>query len=686
MEPVAIVGLALKFPQNATSPQGFWDMLVQQRCAMTDFPSSRLNVDAFYQPNISYRNTLPLRGGHFIQEDLGAFDAGFFGITPTEAAAMDPAQRGVLEIAYQAFENAGIPLKRASGSATSVHTGCFTDDYKLQLLKDPEQIPKYAATGASLAMLANRLSWFFNLTGPSMNIDSACSSSGTAVDHACQLLRNRDCDMSVVAGCNITFVSDYTALLTKMGFLSPDSRCYTFDHRANGYARGEGIAVVILQRLSDAIRDRNTIRAVIRSTGSNQDAHTPGITQPSSKAQERLIRETYRKAGLSMKLTRFVEAHGTGTQIGDTIETTAIGNAFRACRDLKEPLYVGAVKTNIGHLEGASGLAGLIKAILVLETGAIPPNTNFKHINERIDTEYLRIALPLTSIPWPTDSLRRISINSFGFGGSNSHVVLDDAFNYLRDHNLAGIHCTARTPPNPEDLGLRPGLSAHKDDYNPSMQGDKSVATPNPFRTPKLLVFSASDQEGPKRIATKFQEHLSNILDRNINHDAYLNDLAYTLDTRRSLLLWRSYVTLDSLSGVHSLADRLSIPSIVKSTSPKLCFIFTGQGAQWYAMGRELFNYPVYNESMENATTFLQSLGCAWSPIGNESTATILLKQANLHVDELTKSEAESRINEPEYSQPLCTVLQVALVDLLDSIGIAPAAVMGHSSGEIAAA
>ena len=617
MESLAVVGFALKFPQDATSPEKFWDMLTEQRCAMTDFPASRLNINAFYHPDISQRNTLPLRGGHFIQEDLGAFDTTFFSITPTEAAAMDPAQRGLLETAYMAFENAGISLDRANGSNTSVHTGCFTDDYKLQLLKDTEQIPTYAATGASLAMLANRLSWFFNLSGPSMNIDSACSSSGIALDHACQLLRNKDCDMSLVAGCNLTFVSDYTSILTKMGFLSPDSRCYTFDQRANGYARGEGMGVVLLKRLTDAIQDRNTIRAVIRSSGSNQDARTPGITQPSSKAQEHLIRETYRKAGLSMEPTRFVEAHGTGTQIGDTVEMDALGNAFRSHRSLEDPLYVGAVKTNIGHLEGASGLAGLIKAVLVLETGTIVPNTNFEHINKRIDTEHLKVSLPMKCLPWPTDGLRRISVNSFGFGGSNSHVVLDDAFNYLRNHNLLGIHCTARTPPKIPEPELPPkSLNYHQDLSN---QDDGWKAAVSAFRTPKLLVFSASDKGGPTRIATQYQEHLVKILGKDIDHEDYVKNLAYTLDSCRSTLLWTSHVILHSFSDIDRLTDKLSRSVTRKAKPPSLGFIFTGQGAQWYAMGRELLDFPVFKESVESATAFLRCLGCEWSAIGKKS-------------------------------------------------------------------
>ena len=387
------------------------------------------------------------RGGHFIKENLAAFDAGFFSITPTEATAMDPAQRVLLETAYQGFENAGIPLERVSGTSTSVHTGCFTDDYKLQTLSDTEQISRYAATGLSLAMLANRLSWFFTLSGPSVNLDSACSCSGIAIDHACSLLRSGDCEMSLVAGCNLTYVSDYTSILTKMSFLSPHSRCYTFDHRANGYAGGEGVEVVILKRVSDAIRDHNTVRAIIRSSGSNQDARTPAITQPSSKAQERLIRATYRKAGLSMQYTRFVEAHGTGTQVGDTVEANALGDAIKDHRSLVDPLYVGAVKTNIGHLEGASGIAGLIKAVLILELGLIVPNTNFEQINNRIDADHLCLALPSICVPWPTAGLRKVSVNSFGFGGSNAHLILDDAFNYLRIRNLDGIHCTVSRPP-----------------------------------------------------------------------------------------------------------------------------------------------------------------------------------------------------------------------------------------------
>ena len=540
MEPIAIIGFALKFPQDAVSPGQFWKMLMEKRCATTEFPPSRMNIDAFYDQKKSAHGAIPLRGGHFIREDLGAFDASFFSMTPTEAAAMDPSQRMLLETAYLAFEAAGIPLERASGTNTSVHTGCFTVDYKLQLLRDTEQIPKYAATGASLAMLANRLSWFFNLSGPSMNIDSACSSSAIAVDHACALLRTGACEMSLVAGCNLTYVHDYTSLLSKMSFLSPDSRCYAFDERANGYARGEGIGVVILKRLSDAVRDRNSIRAVLRSSASNQDARTPGITQPSTKAQEKLIKETYRQAGLSMEYTR-------------------------------------------------------------------------------IDADHLRVSFPTECMPWPGHGLRRISINSFGFGGSNCHMVLDDAFNHLRIHGIQGIHRTLEYPsesvPARADF-LRKEVAFPLPVLLPRTV-DRKAKLISSLRTPKLLVFSTSDKEGTKRVAQEYDRFLSKMSKEDIDLEAHLDNMTYTLDSCRSLLPWRSHVILESITASSGLVSRLSAPVRVQNQTIELGYVFGGQGAQWYAMGRELLAYPVFAASIEAATLYLSSLGCEWSAKGN---------------------------------------------------------------------
>lgn len=306
-------------------------------------------------------------------------------------------------------ETAGIGLEAARGSNTSVHIGCFNSDYTSNHSRDPEQMHKYTGTGGAPSMLSNRLSWFFDLRGPSLTLDTACSSSMVALDLACQTLQSGQSDMGLAGGCNLIYSVDMTMALSKLGFLSHNSRCYSFDHRADGYARGEGFGVLILKRVEDAIRDGDTIRAVIRSTSSNQDGHTPGITMPSKDAQARLIRNTYQKAGLDMQMTGYFEAHGTGTPVGDPIEASAIGSAFRFKRPGKGPLYVyvslwqsiprfpinlnfrGAVKANIGHLEGASGIAGVIKTILVLEKGVIPANANFEQTNPRIDSKSLNI-------------------------------------------------------------------------------------------------------------------------------------------------------------------------------------------------------------------------------------------------------------------------------------------------------
>ena len=462
-----------------------------------------------------------------------------------------------------------------------------------------------------------------------------------------------------------------TMALANMGFLSPDGRCYSFDQRANGYARGEGFAVVVIKPLSDAIQDGDTIRAVIRGTGSNQDGRTPGVTQPCKDAQERLIRQVYRDAGLDLKTTRYVEAHGTGTPVGDPTEAASIGTAFSHQRSETDPLYIGSVKSNIGHLEAVSGLAGLIKTVLILERAVIPPIADFQGLNTQIDAEFLNLKFPDRGVPWPISGLRRASVNSFGFGGANSHVILDDAHNYFRLRGLAGKHRTARRPPHlPDVVQVQDTLD------------DSSLGSPFPFTnvtsdistqevfptTPKLLIWSAADDGALKRLGSAYSQHFTKIFVPNEEGDVYLDDLAYTLGMRQSRLPWRSFLVAESFAKVRDISSYLSPP--VRSTEdPKIGFVFTGQGAQWYAMGRELLAFPVFKRSLLEAEEYLYQLGCRWS----------------IFV-ELLKDKAESRINEPAFSQPICTALQVALVDLLKTFGITPAAVVGHSSGEIAAA
>ncbi|KAI2485149.1 Fatty acid synthase S-acetyltransferase [Pyrenophora tritici-repentis] len=643
MEPIAIVGMSAKLPQSATSPEAFWKLLEEGRSAMTEVPSDRFNIDAFYHPNGDRLNTLNVRGGHFLQSDLAEFDAPFFSIPKTEAESLDPQQRGLLESTYHALENAGIPLKEAGGSKTGVFVGCFAKEYDTIFSRDTDLQPKYQASGTGSAMLANRLSWFYDLRGPSITLDTACSSSLNALHLACQSIRAKESTMAIVAGCNVILNPDTIMMsLSNLQFLSPDSLCYSFDHRANGYSRGEGFGVIVLKPLSQALSNNDTIRAVIRASSSNQDGRTPGITQPSGDAQALLIQETYEKAGLDLGTTRFFEAHGTGTQIGDTTEAAAIHSVFGKYRSPEEPLIVGAVKSNIGHLEGASGLASIIKTVLALEKGVIPPNTNFEKPNPRIP-------FPTENIPWPSKGLRRASVNSFGYGGANAHVILDDAYHYLKVRGLQGRHRTA-VPRDPRTQSAR-SLIRHWSAYP----------------QPKLLVWSAADEQGPQRYVEALKAHLSET--KGADH-AYIVDLAYTLASKRSRLPWKSFLRLDSTTlSSTDLWRQCSKPVRSSGNAPGLAFVFTGQGATWYGMGRELLAEPVFQESLQQSDAYLRKLGSKWSLIG-----------------ELQQDETCSRVKDARYSQPLTTAIQIALLRLLESWNIRPLAVVGHSSGEIAAA
>lgn len=409
---------------------------------------------------------------------------------------------------------------------------------------------------------------------------------------------------------------EISASLADMNFLSPDSKCFSFDSRANGYSRGEGFGVVIIKPLAKAIEDGDTIRAVIRATASNQDGRTSGITQPSDVAQEQLIRRAYLDGGLDMERTRFFEAHGTGTPLGDPIEAKAIYSAFKNSRPPGEPLYIGAVKSNIGHLEGASGLAGLIKSILVLENAIIPPNIWFERVNPKIPVEEWGIDFPLQNTAWPTTGLRRASVNSFGFGGSNAHAVLDDAYHYLRARGLKGRHATRA-----ESL-IRPTVDAQQLITSAQMNGAKHALLKNTKLAclPKVLVWSASDENGLQRLASVYEAHLSKITKC---HEGYLDDLAYTLSEKRSRLIWKSYTIASSLEQL-KVSLKKGLPSPLRSLKqPRICFIFTGQGAQWFGMGRELLRYPVFQKSLENAAVYFQNLGCRWFLMGTYSNYMI---------------------------------------------------------------
>ncbi|PYI24168.1 ketoacyl-synt-domain-containing protein [Aspergillus violaceofuscus CBS 115571] len=406
-EPIAVIGMGCRFSGKASSIQGFWDTLRLGRQEHSRVPPNRYQGSAWEHPSYDRKGA-----------DPGYFDAPFFSITAKEAAGMDPAQRLLLEVAYEAFENGGIPIESLPGSATGVYSGCMTNDYEMLSARDLLDMPHNSATGNARTMLANRISWFFDLRGPSVMMDTACSSSLTALHVAVQALRAGECNQR----------------MSYMHMLSADGMSHAFDSRANGYGRGEGAGAVLLKPLSQALADGNAIRALIRATGSNHVGRTPGITMPNADAQADLIRATYRQAHLAMHDTVYFEAHGTGTPVGDPAELSAIGASLGAERQPShEPVYVGSVKSNIGHTEGAAGLASLIKTILCLEKGILVPQTGFSQLNPKIRlAEWgLRLCDATTATPWPAHLPQRASMNSFGFGGANAHAILESAVQYL---------------------------------------------------------------------------------------------------------------------------------------------------------------------------------------------------------------------------------------------------------------
>ncbi|KAF1974061.1 hypothetical protein BU23DRAFT_532398 [Bimuria novae-zelandiae CBS 107.79] len=768
MEPVAVIGLALRFSGDAVSEKSFWDVMMEKRCTKTEWPQNRVNIEAFYDDRNPSKSAISSRGANLLSEDPTLFDAPFFSISNNEASALDPQQCLLLETAYQAIENAGLTLDSIRGSSTGVYTGCMNDDYKTILARDIDLTPKYSALGVSQSMLANRISWMFDLKGPSLNVDTACSSSLMAVDIACQAIRGGDTSMALVGGVNLLLGVESSIGMSKMGILSPDAQCHSFDERANGFARGEGIGVVMLKRLSDAVRDNDTIRAVIRSTASNSDGRTPGITQPSSERQEELIRYAYEKANLDFSLTRYFEAHGTGTPIGDPIEAHAIASVFSKHRTPDNPLYVGAMKANFGHTEGASGIAALIKTVMVLEKGIIPPIAHLEKLNAKLRPDLWNLEFVKEARAWPKAAIRRASVNSFGFGGSNTHVVVDDAVGYLISQGIEahhsrvskdsaeinGFHETkqdidsvketngfhelndvnetngtyelAKTQPagiknsngvngtddNSKTNGIgqingqptksdegtngEQGLNGRPEPIQAKaingiheVNGVNGVHKPNgihngaeddrttngvhltngahtngikkPSRTPYLLTWSASDETALERMNTEFSKHLKTGV-----NEQYLQELAYTLSCRRTTFGWRSFAVLDSVDDAVDLDKHLS-DRIRSAREAAAIFAFTGQGAQYKQMGLELLQYPAFKDSLEKFDDCLLRLGCEWS------------------LFEVLQAD-DTRIHKPEHSQPLCTALQVALVDLLRTFDSVPAAVLGHSSGEIAAA
>ncbi|KAI9808079.1 MAG: Type I Iterative PKS [Pycnora praestabilis] len=658
--PIAVVGMACRFPGDDSSVKGLWDMCCEGRSAWSEIPKERLNVEKFWHPDPARKGCFNARGGHFIKQDVGLFDAPFFGISPNEAKSMDPQQRFLLETVYEALENGGIPLDKIVGQDVGVYVGVPTSDYSDFYHRDPPQAPIYRATGTAHSIAANRISYLFDLKGPSVAIDTACSSSLMALHLACQSLKAGESRHAIVGGAHILLSpetmlglsalryvpdKDYVDLsrLQASRLFSEEGKCYTYDNRGTGYGRGEGVASLILKPLKDAVAAGDHIHTIIRNTGANQDGKTAGITYPSQDSQARLIQSVYNAARLDPSDTHYVEAHGTGTAAGDPVEAGAIARAMTAERNADHPLIVGSVKTNIGHLEACSGLAGFIKASMVLKTGIIPPNLNYEVPNDQIPLHDFKLKVPTCTIAWPTPGVRRASLNSFGFGGANVHVILEKF-----------------SPPQ--------GDYRHHDTNSAdgSAQGDTTLSSSAARK--RLYVLSASDQTSAKSQITDLASYLRKVPETDVA--TLMPQLAFTLSQRRSLFDWRVAVPALSIKDLLTSLEAGELKPTKALAKPRIGFVFTGQGSQWHAMGRELMeDYPVFANTLKEADRCLIEMGAGWSLL-----------------DELRKDPESTLINEAYVSQPATTALQIGLVSLLSSWNIKPDAVTGHSSGEIAAA
>ncbi|KAJ6443902.1 polyketide synthase [Purpureocillium lavendulum] len=654
MEDIAVIGLGLRFPGEANSPEKLWDVLAEGKSQWSEFPEDRLNIDGYYHPGGDRQGSISFRGAHFLKGDVAAFDAPLFSLAAEDAKAIDPQQRMLLEVSYEAVENAGLRKEDLDGSDTAVYVGSFVKDYEQICLRDPDWSPQYAATGNGIAIMANRISHFFNFHGPSMTLDTGCSGSLVSVHLAAQSLRNGESSLALAAGAGLILTPATMMPMTALNFLSPDGKCFTFDARANGYGRGEGVGVVVMKRLSDALRDNDTIRAVIRGTSVNQDGRTPGITLPSKEAQVANIRRVYANAGLDFNQTAYVECHGTGTQAGDWRELRAISETLASVRSTDKPIVVGSIKPNIGHLEGAAGVAGMIKGVLVLERGKIPPNINFDKGNPDIDFEAWRVKVPQVLMDWPIEGTRRVSVNCFGFGGTNAHVIMDEAPLYMSERGLQGNHSSL-------------AVTATETLRSDHSKNELSTFSDDPY----IFCYSSHEKSGISRTVDSHLEFMYENEERCTPE--YIRDYTYTLNCRRSGFEWKTYIIANSLTGLASKAQSLDQSAIVRSSrekAPRLGFLFCGQGSQWAQMGKGLLAIEPFRTSIEQASHYLHDM---------------LLSPFSL-VEELLRPEAESIIGEPHISQPATTALQVALVDLLAALGVTPTCVVGHSSGEIAAA
>jgi phthiocerol/phenolphthiocerol synthesis type-I polyketide synthase D len=625
-EPVAVVGIGCRFPGNVTGPESFWQLLVDGVDTIGEVPPDRWDADAFYDPDPAASGRMTTKWGGFVP-DVDAFDADFFGITPREAVAMDPQHRMLLEVAWEALEHAGIPPEALSGSRTGVTMGLSSWDYTIVNIERKADIDAYLSTGTPHCAAVGRISYLLGLRGPAVAVDTACSSSLVAIHLACQSLRLRETDVALAGGVQLT-LSPFTAIaLSKWSALSPTGRCNSFDAGADGFVRGEGCGVVVLKRLADALRDEDRVLAVVRGSATNSDGRSNGMTAPNAVAQRDVISSALRLADVTADSVNYVETHGTGTVLGDPIEFESLaatyGRGEGSCA-------LGSVKTNIGHLEAAAGVAGFIKTVLAVDRGYVPRNLHFTRWNPGIDASGTRLFVPSEGGPWPaTAGPRRGAVSSFGLSGTNAHIVIEQ-------------------PPEKSDTGASAAVAAPQ-------VSTLTVSGKTPARVASMAAMLADWLSGP-------------------GAHTPLADVAHTLNRRRPRhSKFATVVARDSaeaIAGLRALAAGQPRVGVVgcdqHAGGPGRVFVYSGQGSQWAGMGRQLLaDEPAFAKAVaELEPTFVAEVGFS-------------LQQTLLNGDEVVGID---RI------QPVLVGMQLALTELWRSYGVTPDAVIGHSMGEVSAA
>ncbi|HEY7420256.1 MAG TPA: type I polyketide synthase, partial [Ktedonobacteraceae bacterium] len=639
-EPIAIIGMGCRFPGGANDPRAFWHLLCNEVDATGNMPAERWAVEDYYDPDPEIPGKTYTRRGAFLSQ-VDGFDAHFFGVAPREALRMDPQQRLLLEVAWEALEDAGIPPDQLRDTLTGVFMGIMHNDYARmeQAEEDFTSIDAYTGTGHFFSVASGRISHIFGFNGPSITVDTACSASLVSVHLACQSLRAGECELALAGGVNLLLRPEPFIESSKLHSLSPDGHCKTFDASADGYVRSEGCGVIVLKRLSAALSDRDPILAMIRASAVTHNGASGGLTVPNGVAQQLALRQALNSAGINPADVSYVEAHGTGTALGDPIEMQALGTVFGQGREVERPLLVGSVKTNIGHMEAAAGIAGLIKVVLSLQHGQIPANLHLRQVNSRIPLQALKLQVPTSLQRWelPAQQRRLAGINSSGISGTNAHVLVEEAPNTPEEASQAA-----------PDESVEAGLQT------------------------LILPLSARDPQALRALAQAYLDRLA------LASRADLQDICYTASQRRThheLRLALVGSSAEELRGQlkefleYQPETQWSQGQARLGQRERVVFVFPGQGAQWIGMGRSLMQQePVFLEALRQCEQALRPY-TDWSLI-----------------EVLHSTKEHSPLAQIDVVQPVLFSIQVALAGLWRSYGVEPDAVVGHSMGEVAAA